>query len=289
MEASLRLLSEQHECPGDMVLATQVRCNLLVEQTLHCLSVFEGVGDAEAPRAPPASYVKALQSQLQEIKRSLPSELAQNGGWLTDISKAWIPSNMLAATVQLFLHSTELTINEGALNQAPTVSNTTDFQILEGLFSCLKSIDAWLRVFFAMPPLVNIGLSLAMFHQLSHCLISLFRLMKVQDISWDRNVVRKAIDVFAVLDNFANCMEHLPELAGLVNDGPDIDVFSRASEITRALKANWEAEMATGELGTLSEPPQYVREVVPDDLSMNLFDDQWCCSYRALGPVGSGL
>jgi hypothetical protein len=86
-----------------------------------------GVGDAEASRAPSVSYVKALQPQLQEIKRSLPSEFAQNGGWLTDISKAWILSNMLEATVQLFLHSTELTINEGALNQAPTVSNTTDF------------------------------------------------------------------------------------------------------------------------------------------------------------------
>jgi hypothetical protein len=85
MEASLRLLSEQHECPGDMVLAAQVRCHLLVEQTLHCPSVFERVGDAETPRAPPVSYVKALQLQLQEIKRSLPSELAQNDGWLTGI------------------------------------------------------------------------------------------------------------------------------------------------------------------------------------------------------------
>jgi hypothetical protein len=105
---------------------------------------------------------------------------------------------MLPATVQLFLHSAELTINEGALNQGPNVSDTTDFQILEGLFSCLKSIDAWFRVFFAMPPFVNIGLSLAMFHQLSHCLISLFRLMKVQDMSWDRDAGRKPIDLFAV-------------------------------------------------------------------------------------------
>jgi hypothetical protein len=182
---------------------------------------------------------------------------------------------MLAATVQLFLHSTELTINEGALNQAPTVSDTTDFQILEGLFTCLKSIDAWFRVFFAMPPLVNIGLSLAMFHQISHCLSSLFRLMKIQDISWDRDAVRKTIDVFTVLDNFANCMENLPELAGLVNNGPDINVFSRASKTMRALKANWEAEMATGELGILSGPSQYMREAVPDDLTINLFDDQW--------------
>jgi hypothetical protein len=70
-------------------------------------------------------------------------------------------------------------------------------------------------------------------------------------------------------------MEHLPELTGLVNDGPNVDVFSRASKTTRALKADWEAEMATGELGTFSEPPQYVREAVPDDLTMDLFDDQW--------------
>jgi hypothetical protein len=41
------------------------------------------------------------------------------------------------------------------------------------------------------------------------------------------------------------------------------------------LKANWEAEMATGELGTLSGPSQYMREAVPDDLTINLFDDQW--------------
>jgi hypothetical protein len=33
--------------------------------------------------------------------------------------------------------------------------------------------------------------------------------------------------------------------------------------------------MAAGELSTLSEPPQYMREAVPDGLTMNLFDDQW--------------
>jgi hypothetical protein len=51
--------------------------------------------------------------------------------------------------------------------------------------------------------------------------------------------MRNTIDVFTVLDNFANCMEHLPGLTELVNDGPDINVLSRASKTTRALKVNW--------------------------------------------------
>lgn len=182
---------------------------------------------------------------------------------------------MLAATVQLFLHNTELAINEGALDQPLTASGVTNFQVLEGLFTCLKSIDAWFKVFFAMPPFVNVGLTHAIYNQLSHCLIALFRLTTLQDVSWDKDAVRKTIDVFAVLDRFAVCMEQLPILAGLANDGPNEAIFSTGPKTVRALKKNWEAEAAAGQMSTLSEPAEYAREAVTDDLTMSLANEQW--------------
>jgi hypothetical protein len=86
--------------------------------------------------------------------------------------------------VKLFLHSTELTINESALNQTQSISSASDFQTVEDLHTCLQSNDPWFNIFFAMPP-SDIGLSWTLFHQLSHSPISLYQLTTLQDSSSD--------------------------------------------------------------------------------------------------------
>lgn len=85
MDECLRQLSERCEWHGDMVLAVQVRCHLIVEQIAHSPWELGPSGenmmapDAEPTNLPPAAYVKALQAELQDIQRSLPPEALQDG------------------------------------------------------------------------------------------------------------------------------------------------------------------------------------------------------------------
>ena len=79
MDECLQTLAEKQECPTDEVLVQQVRLQLIVEKVTQAPRYDGEIENTELIRAPPALYLKALQSQLQEVKRKLPSELQQNG------------------------------------------------------------------------------------------------------------------------------------------------------------------------------------------------------------------
>jgi hypothetical protein len=79
MDECLQTLAEKQECPTDEVLVQQVRLQLIVEKVTQARWHDGEIENAGPVRAPPAFYLKALQSQLQEVKRKLPPESQQNG------------------------------------------------------------------------------------------------------------------------------------------------------------------------------------------------------------------
>jgi hypothetical protein len=79
MEGCLQTLAKKQECPTDEVLVQPVRLQLIVEKVAQAPWHDGEIETAELIRAPPAFYLKALQSQLQEVKRKLSPESQRNG------------------------------------------------------------------------------------------------------------------------------------------------------------------------------------------------------------------
>ena len=79
MDECIRTLEEKQECPTDEVLVQQVRLQLIVEKVAQA-PWYDGESENTGPiRAPPSFYLKAFQSQLQEVKRNFSPESYQNG------------------------------------------------------------------------------------------------------------------------------------------------------------------------------------------------------------------
>lgn len=72
LEESLKILQERQECPNDEMLVQQVRLQLISEKVAH------GTWDGST-KIPLSFYVKALQSQVQEVIGKLPARLQCNG------------------------------------------------------------------------------------------------------------------------------------------------------------------------------------------------------------------
>ena len=78
MEECLQILTEKQECPADEILVLQVRMQLIVDKISQAPWHDGDYDNPDLRRAPPAFYVKTLQSQLQELKGTIPSRLWQN-------------------------------------------------------------------------------------------------------------------------------------------------------------------------------------------------------------------
>lgn len=76
MEDCLQTLVERQEWPGDEVLVYQVRLQLIIEKVIRTKWDDENI---ETVKMPPAFYLKALQSELQEVWRRVSPELQDNG------------------------------------------------------------------------------------------------------------------------------------------------------------------------------------------------------------------
>lgn len=87
MEECLRGLIANPEWEGDMILATQVRCALISQELTDQSISFQQL-TFEDMRIPVYLH-RALSSQLQEIKRTLPPSIAQHGAWTLPLCIPW--------------------------------------------------------------------------------------------------------------------------------------------------------------------------------------------------------
>jgi hypothetical protein len=76
MDDYVRVLSEEKETKLDILLVTQAKCQLITNQITSCPA--EQAVEGEGSKAPPAYFVKAMQLQLQDIRKSLSLEMQSN-------------------------------------------------------------------------------------------------------------------------------------------------------------------------------------------------------------------
>jgi hypothetical protein len=78
LENCLQMLAENKECPTDILLAILVRLQLITERIAQA-PWNDGSTESLTPRAPATFYLKALETQLQDCKQTIPPEFQQNG------------------------------------------------------------------------------------------------------------------------------------------------------------------------------------------------------------------
>ena len=79
LEECVQVLQEQAECPEDEILVQQVRLQQLVEKVNQSMSHDGALDAATHTKVPPAFYIQALHTQLQEIKSKFSPPAQQDG------------------------------------------------------------------------------------------------------------------------------------------------------------------------------------------------------------------
>jgi hypothetical protein len=247
----LNMLVENQECSSDLLLSYLVRLQLLDEKS------YEGTwhDNVDGSRSPNSItmrfYMQALLSQLEEIKKSITPELQQN------------------QTLLLSLYSTEHSIYEIAL-AAPSTSNVPDYKQTEALLACLAATKKWFELAFQIPPAMYIAFSTAMFTQIAHAIITLYRLSTFEGVDWDHSLARETAELSATLGTFIERMREVKSAAGLhVGAAENLDIYSTTANRFQTIKDWWDAKVATE-----VAPPTMNTEVRDEGLA-NSVDDAW--------------
>jgi hypothetical protein len=207
-------------------------------------------------------------------------------------------------TLQLHVHNAILTLHEYSLsiNRSKSISadSSNQLQRLESLWTCLSSTKAWLTTFFSLEsfPLASYPLiSTAIFSQLAHCLVALFRLNTFEspDVPWDRQKVKQELDLKDILKLWIERWEQVPAATGLVTSmmsGEEDDIWSFTREKILAISSWYELKLAAmstadadkqtrqglEENGGLNRSMESLQQQTDMDFStvnLEAFDDTW--------------
>ncbi|KAK0709299.1 hypothetical protein B0T26DRAFT_678741 [Lasiosphaeria miniovina] len=229
MDESLQILSEQPEWEGDEMLVAQVKIQLVFEQLTRATreSPDDGVS---------ASYLFALQSELQTIKAQFPAHVQQN-----DVVKG-------------FVYFTEHAIQEMA-SLKPKISKSIapDLRRYEALEARVRTIQNLFDMHLSMPSRLYGGLTFMYWCHLINCIISLYQLSVYDDPGWDRRALRNRIDIFDLCDRITHRFDEVAT-ARLPFAGPNLDddVFVSCSKMMLTLKEHWLMEFAALERGNIA-------------------------------------
>ncbi|KAL5344109.1 hypothetical protein BJX70DRAFT_352582 [Aspergillus crustosus] len=228
MTECLEALAEAKEAPGDALLVQLVRTQLVLDKTITELGFdYDNIKDRDSCQPPLSFYIKGLQSQIDEIKKSTPPHLAQN------------------TTLLLHWHYAETKIYETALVKAAT--EEPHLARLDQLYTCLAAVQKRFDVFFGLPDRDFAYFPATILFPTAHSLITLLRLSTFEYPGWDLLTVRQTIDLLSTTQRVADRLAHAPSVVGIRN-APDAkegehDCFTGASRILSGLRATWAARL----------------------------------------------
>ncbi|KAK3332377.1 hypothetical protein B0T19DRAFT_415483 [Cercophora scortea] len=250
LDSCLRMLSQGTETYMDIILATQVKCQIITDQ-LTCPSTDPSLGETgESIKRPSPFLISALRGQVNEIRQSIPEQLRGE------------------RILQYYLHSTELTIQETLFTKArlPDQTGLSQFRRIQDLDAIMRSVESWLTVMESMPMLDWPGVNVDVFAQFTHSLVVLFKLTTIDEPGWDTAEVRRRADVFTILDRLCDIIERIPATLGTVEaEGTSrMGLFAKTPHVLRAIKALFAAEMPPGSVVENSAMPQDVAMHTPE-------------------------
>lgn len=181
----------------------------------------------------------------------------------------------------MYLLHLKVALYETALLSAPTETcNDIDINRLDHLYSCLHAIKEFSDTILSLPPTIYPNLSMPTFILMSHCFISLFRLSMFEYPGWDKESVRRDVDLLAITAELAHRMTQVASLLGIKNDGTQLDTCTRFADKILKLRAGWEARMA--------DAPEPNEPETPDLATDSKFSDPWTDTSWLSGALMSG-
>ncbi|KAB8218917.1 hypothetical protein BDV33DRAFT_231913 [Aspergillus novoparasiticus] len=232
MGESLEILDSTKECSGDELLVWLFRIQLVVDE-LYLLR-HNGENCHSSPLV-----TDVLQSQLESVKRQIPSHLKK-----TRLYHGTIPTN------------------------------SPDPQGLKSHHMSLLAAKSWLDVWLCVPPEHYLGVSSTILFQFCRALVDLFMLSTLDDQTWDRKAVKDSVNIFQYLDllqtNFKRSPDHLGQDA-------EANIFSKGVNMISAIKEGWRPSLmeARQYLPTTEMANPTVHDTLdkPGDLKLDCMND----------------
>ncbi|KAJ5273259.1 hypothetical protein N7478_008384 [Penicillium angulare] len=216
---SCYVLTSIEESSGDRVLVQLTRTRLLADQILQG-PWSEGLYGLDAAQSRAAFHLKAHQSRLETIKAEIPIQLADN------------------KPILFHLYDTELSLYEVALVK-PLADEESSPQRLDHLYTCLHVVKQFFDLFFTIPPAGYTFLALPYLTQISHCLVTLFRLSTLDYPGWDKGAVKGMADILAIAQQIATRMGQVADAVGMRSEGAYSDPFSKLGMMMQKLRSEW--------------------------------------------------
>ncbi|KAJ9296563.1 hypothetical protein DTO271G3_5261 [Paecilomyces variotii] len=219
MKECLDILEHSGESPGDGVLVQITRTRLLADQILQG-PWGEGLYGLNPAHALAAFHLKALQSRLETIKAEIPVQLADS------------------KPILFHLYDTEISLYKVALVKPPADEEMSS-QRLDHLYACLHVVKQFFGLFFTIPPAEYTSLALPYLTQLSHCLVTLFRLSTLDYPGWDKAAVKDTVDILAIAEQIATRMGQVADAVGMRCEGAYGDPFNKLGMVMQKLRSEW--------------------------------------------------
>ncbi|XDG09293.1 hypothetical protein ABKA04_008908 [Annulohypoxylon sp. FPYF3050] len=221
LDGYLENIAQESTVSQDETLIALVKMQLIINQLFDDSQTIGGGGR-------PPLYLSALRSQLLEI---------------TKPEKLGTVARNHPITLGLY-HYTELLISDSAISKPSVPWNEPDMRRFEVYQSCLLSIQAFLDTLFAAPVALLESLPFTSYPQIVHVVKALHKITTIQDPAWDRNAVRKSIDLILTCDKVIATLEYLKASATLASkDGSEDETYNWGLLIFRKQKEAWQNEL----------------------------------------------
>ncbi|CAM1503516.1 Fc.00g011070.m01.CDS01 [Cosmosporella sp. VM-42] len=253
LDASLKMLCEKPECPGDTILAIQVKLQLLIEKVDRTYSTWPFGNSLYTSSAQTISenHVDALLAQSTLLLAEAPSEVAQS--------------------VLTRYHCTRLLLHETLLSDSNQVTYMLNLKRIERHNACMSSIKCWFEIFLNTPPEGFIGFTFLDMCGMAYNVLVLVRFTMRADSAWDRQVVRKTVDIIQIAGTIADIYQQASQKHRVIKGYEEIDFFADSASIFLYMKNVWKQEV-----NGIFEIPQWVNDpILAPDSTMEWDSDSF--------------
>lgn len=268
MDDCLGAVEANTACPGDVVLAYQVRLQQIVQRAIHA---------REHEAALPLYITQAFQTQLEELKGrrpqfppttnppSLDQDLqAQLWGTIFEAHEHYVELSLNEMTFSAnYVPPTEAASSSSTGEEGTETSSASDVDRIQCYWRSVHAIRALCDALLeSVPATAFAGYSFMVWAQLSRAIVTLVRLSTLPplvtplvEVSIDTRSVRATVDLLDVLDRFAERLKSAA--AGLGRGlwlGPQRqidDIFGRVAHLVRVLRAAVASRLEASEAGLM--------------------------------------
>ncbi|KAK7720627.1 hypothetical protein SLS57_005406 [Botryosphaeria dothidea] len=231
-----RNLEEAQELPSDRFLVYLVRLQRIVQRIERKVPIDDFTAETMIPIA---MFVKALHSELEEFKESLPADVAENGKQVARRPNAQIIvlNQILADLLWMHYYSAEVYLYEISLSSLPNTTQYGDFAYrrLEMLNGLMQAAKAFMDLYHNHPTASYINVSFIQFSQLTSTIIVLSKLTRLECPGWDLEYAKEFIDFGGQMLKTAALYEEARTISEVpLNDNPLLTFFARKLRFIKA-------------------------------------------------------